>query len=151
MKAMIMLKKKHRCRSLAHRLLECTSPPSCTCMVVETQEAAIQSVRSPTCNSSFHCSLQRYDWADLATSWENKKGARYDACIDDDHIYWTLPILVSTNIWCQCRTENLLCNLTQKKGYAIVYGKVHMSFSAFSRELLRNGYVANENEGLQCL
>ena len=49
-------KKKHRCRSLVHRLLECTSPPSCTCMVVETQEAAIQSVRSPTCNSSFHCS-----------------------------------------------------------------------------------------------
>ena len=42
-------------------------------------------------------------------------------------------------------------NTHKKKKHAIVYGKVHMSFSAFSRELLRNGYVANEDEGLQCL
>ena len=48
--------KKQRWRSPVHLLLDRTSPPSCTCMVVETPEAAIQSVRPQTrAGPSSHC------------------------------------------------------------------------------------------------
>ena len=56
MNAVILLKKKQRWRSPVHLLLDRTSPPSCTCMVVETPEAAIQSVRPQTrAGPSSHC------------------------------------------------------------------------------------------------